>query len=406
MSESTPSQRRQKVEPGIYQRTGANGKRVYEIGWRDAAGRQRWKTLKTGGLREARGALAEAQAARARGEQVTANPRLRFNDAADSWWEQRCAPLRPTTRSAYGAALKHVRPVFGNRRLVDISTSDVAAFIAAQQNAGLKAWTIKGHLGAISNVFAHASRRMGYVGGNPVAGLERIERPRTSDEQDRRILTLEETRRLIANVDGGYRLIFEVAAETGGRLSEILGLTWGDVDLDAKTVAFAMQLGRDGQRVPLKTKRSRRCLEITDRLNAHLREAKMVAFDSDKHALVFTTRRGTGHDHRNIGRVMTRAVNRAGLGAVIRDGRIVEPAPTFHSLRHSHATVLIAKDWDLEEISARLGHSDTSTTQRSYIHAYDAARREQSRRDRLASIFHDDSDDDSYGQVVALPRAR
>ena len=75
---------------------------------------------------------------------------------------------------------------------------------------------------------------------------------------------------------------------------------------------------------------------------------------------------GTPHDQRNIGgRVMARAVERAGLEAVQRDGRTVEPAPTFHSLRHSHGSALIAAGWDIEEISARLGHSNVATTQRT-----------------------------------------
>jgi integrase len=75
---------------------------------------------------------------------------------------------------------------------------------------------------------------------------------------------------------------------------------------------------------------------------------------------------------------MARAVKRAGLA---------DPAPTFHDLRHSHASALIAAGWDIEEVSARLGHADIATTQRIYVHAYDAARRSDDRRARLAAIY-------------------
>jgi integrase len=44
---------------------------------------------------------------------------------------------------------------------------------------------------------------------------------------------------------------------------------------------------------------------------------------------------------------------------------------------------LIAAGCDIEEVSARLGHSNVATTQRSYIHAFDAARRRDDRRSRL-----------------------
>lgn len=217
------------------------------------------------------------------------------------------------------------------------------------------------------------------------------------------MLTPDELRRLLDSVDERYRLIYELAAETGGRLAETLGLAWGEVDLDEQTVTFTHQLDRHGQRVPLKTKRSRRCVEVTPALVSKLRTAKLAADRTGPHELVFVTRNGTGHDHRNIGgRVLARAVKRAGLETVERDGQVVEHAPTFHNLRHSHGSALIAAGWDIEEVSARLGHSDVGTTQRAYVHAYDAARRSSGRRDRLAAMYAE-AGPAAESAVVALP---
>jgi integrase len=52
---------------------------------------------------------------------------------------------------------------------------------------------------------------------------------------------------------------------------------------------------------------------------------------------------------------------------------------------------LIADGWDIEEVSARLGHANIATTQRIYVHAYDAARRSSGRRDRLGNMYGDAS---------------
>jgi integrase len=228
---------------------------------------------------------------------------------------------------------------------------------------------------------------MGFVGTSPVTLLDRVERPGIDDERPKRVLSADELQRLLASVDEPYRLIFELAAETGARLGEALGLVWGEIDLDQQTVTFTHQLSK-GQRVPLKTKRSRRCVEVTPSLVAKLRAAKLAARDSGDHAFVFVTRAGTPHDHRNVaGRVLARAVKSASLDAIERDGQVVQPAPTFHNLRHSHGSALIAAGWDLEEVSARLGHSDVGTTQRAYVHAYDAARRSEQRRSRLAAVY-------------------
>jgi integrase len=410
MTESSSPSRRERVERGIYKRTATrevNGKMklvdLFEIGFRDAQGTQRWRRVE-GGVTAARKALAEAHAARGRGERVAADPRLTFDSAADAWWSARATRLRPTTQAGYRSALVHLRREFGRVRLSDIAPEQVARFVAVQQAAGFKGWTIKGHLTVLSAVFKYAGRHLGFTGGNPLALLDRVERPSIEDEKPKRVLSADELRRLVESVDEPYRLLFELAAETGGRLGEVLGLVWGEVDFDAATITFTHQLGKGGVRVPLKTKRSRRCIEVTPALVMKLRAAKLAAQRSGDHDFVFVTRAGTPHDHRNIGgRVLARAVKRAGLEAVERDGQVVEPAPTFHNLRHSHGSALIAAGWDIEEVSARLGHSDVGTTQRAYVHAYDAARRSEDRRNRLAVLYG--SDERAPAAVVQpLPR--
>lgn len=405
MTDPPASSRRSRVEPGIYARVGGDGRPAYEIGWRDSHGRQRWRRVE-GGVKSARAALALAHAQRARGERIADDPRLRFKDAAQAWWEARAMKLRPTTQSAYSAGLGHLRRRFGGARMADISPADVAAFVTDQQRAGFKGWTIRGQVTVLSSILTYSARHLGLVGTNPVSLLDRVERPNLDDERPKRVLAADELRRLLDSVDEPYRLVFELAAETGCRLGEALGLVWGDVDLDAETLTFTHQLDRSGERVALKTKRSRRCLEVTAPLASRLRAQKLAAPRSGPYDFVFVTRNGTPHDHRNIGgRLLARAVERAGLEAIERDGRIVEHAPTFHSLRHSHGSALIAAGWDIEEVSARLGHSDIATTQRVYVHAYNAARRSSQRRDRLAALYT--IDDRAGGETVAeLPVRR
>jgi integrase len=267
--------------------------------------------------------------------------------------------------------------------------TDVARYVARQQAAGLKGWTIKGHLTVLSSVFTYAGRHMGLVGINPVTLLDSVERPSSDDEKAKRVLNGDELARLLAAIDEEHRLLFELAAETGARLSEVLGLAWFDIDLSEETVTFTHQLDRKGVRQPLKTKRSRRCLEVTPALVAKLRDHRSTCGRLADHALVFTIRSGTPLDQRNIGgRVLARAVKRAGLDAITDErGAVVLPAPTFHDLRHSHASALIAAGWDIAEVSARLGHASIATTQRIYVHQFDAARRSGDRRDRLSALY-------------------
>ncbi len=358
----------------------------YEVGYRDSHGKQRWPgPYET--ITEARAARDDFLARKGRGEVVKPNPKLRFGDAADLWWHGQAENLRPATRSAYLASLKHLRAEWDRVKLDQISVGMVATFVRAHQERGYKAWTIRGHLTVLGRVFDYATRHLAWHGQNPVRQLDKSERPK-SDERDKRILSADELHRLLEAVDPLYRLLFQFTAATGCRLGEVLGLRWHGIDLVRGTAHISHQLDRTGAYVELKTKRSRRTIELPPSLVAQLKAHKLASAFSGDHDYVFANRNGRGHDHRNVGgRVLARAVRKAGLHAVEKDGQVVLPAPTFHSLRHSHGSALIAAGWDIEEVSSRLGHRDTSVTARIYVHAYESARRSSARADRLEAMY-------------------
>src|SRR5205823_13207845 len=90
MSGSENPPRRVRVERNIYRRpTG-----VLEVGFKDASGTQRWRTV-DGGIMAARKVRDELLARRGRGEAVAPNARLRFGEAADLWLAGPVLDLRP-----------------------------------------------------------------------------------------------------------------------------------------------------------------------------------------------------------------------------------------------------------------------------------------------------------------------
>jgi integrase len=66
---------------------------------------------------------------------------------------------------------------------------------------------------------------------------------------------------------------------------------------------------------------------------------------------------------------------------------IRERSSTLSRFAAPDASALIAAGWEIEEVSARLGHTGVATTQRIYVHAFDAARRSDDRRERLAALL-------------------
>jgi integrase len=347
--------------PGIYYRPGPDGKvrPPYEITFFDSTGTRRWQTV-DGSLDQAEAKRAELTLRRRRGARVEPTKQT-FEQYARDWLaRQNC---RPRTHEVLVWALEqHLIPYFGRQRLDRIDVEQVAAFIAAMQRKKLRGSTINTALRPLSAMLGQAARR-GRIPTNPVAQLERGERPKLDDQRRKRILTLDEMQRLIAAADSdAYRCLLELMLTGGLRIGEALGLTVADLDREHALVRVEYQLGRDGIRTPLKTEESRRTIDIPPALMRRLLAlltARGSRFDPD--ALVFANRTGGGLERKVAREALKRAATAAGLAA---------PMPTLHDLRHSHASMLIALDVPVVEVQRRLGHRKPDTTLRVYAHQW------------------------------------
>lgn len=368
---------RQLVERNIYKRLDAGGHWRFELNYRDSDGRQRRQTVE-GGIKAARVALSDVKARMGRGQRVAPLPNLTFGEAAARWQEAQAARLRPSTRSAYESHLRtHLLPRWGRRRLDSLTVDDVARLAEEMRLSGRKAWTIRGALVVAGRVLDFARRRLGWAGENPVRALDRSERPR-SDQRERRVLSGEELQALLDAGREPYRQAFALAAMTGARLGEVLGLRWRSLDLEAGTATIDAQLDRHGNLAECKTARSRRTIELPAALIGQLREQKLRSPTSREDDFVFTSRTGRPLDHRTVTRAFATAVERAGL---------TPPRPTFHDLRHGFASRFIASGGDLVTLSAHLGHRSPAITASAYSHEFERSARTGERRARLDAMF-------------------
>ena len=404
MDEANDRPRRERVEHNIYRRAAANGRTVFEIGYRDSSGRQRWKTV-DGGIMAARAARDDVLGRRGRGERIQPNPKLRFDEAADAWVKGQVDGLRTATQAIYKNALdNHLKPRWGRRRLDLISVNDVALLIAELRRDGKSEWTISGIVKVAGRVFKYANRRLAWHGENPVQGLEEGERPKTSASGKRRIFQGAELEQTLRAASGTYRVIFAVASVTGARLSEVLGLLWCNVhlaDRESAEIQFEHQVDRSGTRVPLKTEESRRTVEIPRQLAVLLLEHRLASRNTDPSSFVFASRTGRALGQRNV----TRALRSAQRAATDHRGRPTFPAlhevdehgaprpvrrgsvPTFHGFRHTAASEAIAAGDSAEEVSWQLGHKNSVVTRAIYVQEIKSLERTARRRSRLEARY-------------------
>jgi hypothetical protein len=163
MADGQASPRRVRVERNIYRR--ATG--TYEVGFKDAAGWQRWRTVR-GGITAARALRDELLAQRGRGEPVAAGHHLRFADAAGSWLDGPVADLRPRTRECYCNAVRHhLLPRLGMTRLDAITADDFASLVRQLRAEGLSESTIVIVIGVANRIYRFSARRLGLTSPNP-----------------------------------------------------------------------------------------------------------------------------------------------------------------------------------------------------------------------------------------------
>lgn len=376
---------------------------VLEVGFKDAAGIQRWRTV-DGGITAARKLRDELLARRGRGEMVAPDSRLRFGEAADVWLTGPVLDLRQSTRTKYRIVLdQHLRPRYGGRRLNGITADDLAALVREMREQGKSEATIASVLGVASRIYKFAARRLAWTGTDPTSLMLSSERPKASLAKRRPIFTPEQIEQTIAAATEPYRTMFTVAALTGARMSGLCGLTWADVrldDLDDAELIFGWQVDRKGNRRPTKTDGSARTIPIPSELALVLVRHELRAKERRPVAFVFATRSGRPLGQRNVQRALRRAQERA----TDADGRPTFPIlqvdasgtrakvpagalPSMHSFRHTVASRALLAGESVDDVAFLLGHRNATVTRTVDVREISDARRRSMRRSRMVAEY-------------------
>jgi integrase len=144
-----------------------------------------------------------------------------------------------------------------------------------------------------------------------------------------------------------YRALFILLFYSGMRIGEALALEKSDVD--GNTVTITKTRNRNWHVTPPKTKSSVRTISIPDIAMSPLKEVCQRMPDTQQ---VFPVTYTTCLHH------FRRAVSASGVRPL-----------TIHSLRHAHASLLIANGVPVTAVSKRLGHTSPQITLSVYSHA-------------------------------------
>ena len=262
-------------------------------------------------------------------------------------------------------------PYFGELNLSNITPGIIKDFVnylkayETKYKAPMSYNYFKAIYGQLSATFNYAIRYYGLV-SNPCHKVKKNFEKDTKKEYN--TWTVDQFNTFIeymeVNCENAAVIItFKLLFWTGMRLGELLALTFGDVDLENKTLNINKTKSRvkGGYDITSpKTKSSIRIIQINDELASELEEYISNFYKPNKkEELISFSREGL----RNYLKIdLLKSLNL--------------PKISTHDFRHSHATHLIKLDIDIVTISKRLGHISPKTTLEIYSHVYDRTNQE------------------------------
>jgi integrase/recombinase XerC len=254
---------------------------------------------------------------------------------------------------------EYLTDALGHRPQVsELSTLQLRGYVAALHESGYARASISRRLASLRSFFRFAQRE-GLVQGNPAKPLRNPRRERKLPH----FLTTQQIATLLAaprSTQLGIRdrAILETMYSAGLRVSELVGLNDGDLQLDEGVVRVRGK-GRRERLAPLGSYALRA-------LRTWLRRRSLAESERQGSvAPVFVNKFGRRLTTRSVARMLEKYLAETGL-----DGRT-----SPHTLRHSFATHLLDNGADIRSVQELLGHKSLVTTQ-IYTHLSTANLRE------------------------------
>jgi integrase len=365
--------------PGVEKRGGK---------WRARAFFDGKETSKTfGSQEEAIRWKREQERALERGEWI--DPRLSsvtFEDWSKAWLNAK-TNLAPRTKRGYVARLNtHLLPAFGKRKLTSITNNEISQWLARAIESGAGLVVLRQSHGVLRQIF-NAAVLDGRLTRNPAIGvpLPRVKR------SEKRALSPSELM-CLADACADYGLLIKFAGTTGLRWGELAAIQCKDISLLNRTISVskAFSDGLRGEKLLSSTKTHQaRIVPFPRELSSEIQS--LVENRSPESFLFVMPERGSLDYNNFMSRIFRPAVKALQLEGV-----------SFHTLRHTAASLLISQGTPITTVSGILGHASTQMTLDVYGHLYEDDA--MSYMDRLGEKLFAGTDKERTNVVIVKPK--
>jgi integrase len=266
-----------------------------------------------------------------------------------------------STAAAYKSILDiWVVPRWRTYKLSDVRTIAVEDWLGGLSKAPGTKSKIRN---VLHTLFNHAIRHE-WIDRNPITLVRQsAKRLRTPD-----VLDVNEIRQLLDEMQDPFRTMVFLAASTGLRVSELIGLKWGDIDFNTYEIRLTRAVV-DGIVGQLKTEASRKPVALDRDLAKVLSLWRTRTLFKTQDDWLFASPRMKGLMPYSPDTILAKAIRPAAsrVGIVKRIG--------WHTFRHTFATLLKANGEDVKVVQESLRHANSRLTMDVYTQAVTSAKR-------------------------------
>lgn len=369
------------------------GPDVWVFLWRETSenGKRRQKKLLIGTVKEFTSlaaaqrtvAVLKADINKECGPQTISRVTLTFGQLTEHYLQKELPKKAYSTGAAYQNYLNNwILPRWRDYRLRDLKAIAVEEWLGSLKHTATKKGEVPDELAPgtkaklrniMHAIYAHAIRYE-WTDANPITAVRQsAKRLRIPD-----VLTAEETKALVSELQQPYLSLVLLDAATGLRRSELLALKWCDVDF--LKLEITVKRGIVNQVVgDVKTEASRQPVPLSPLLANVLRDWKARSIYNEQDHWIFASPVMDGKQPLWPENLLTRHIRPASERANICKH------VGFHTFRHSLATLLKANGEDVKTVQELLRHANSRITLDFYTQAVTHAKR--AAQDRLVESF-------------------
>ena len=289
-----------------------------------------------------------------------------LEEFAERWKVEILSKRKASTVHAAESHLRNqILPLLGKMRLSEIGTENQQAFVT-RLSGTVSRKTLLNVLGTLSSMLRTAEN-WGYVSQG--VSFSKLALPERSIQEKPHCFTALQARNIVALAKGQFQIMFAIAATTGLRAGEILGLQAEDFDFDRRLLHVRRSVWRGKLQTP-KSTNSEAVLPIPESLAIIAKN-----FLGNRQGFLFLNARGKLFIAENV--------VRQALVPVLDALKI--PRCGFHAFRHTHTSLLLSTGAAPPVTQAQLRHSDARITLGIYGHIIGDEHREAV--ERVASVL-------------------